>query len=217
MSNVDKETGEILPEMSDADYLAELGLDPIPPGAGSSDEELSQRLDQAFELIGELAEKVGGGEGKKKARFYNWRYQESETTRLKLWAELRSFVDWLNAEYFLHESNQAIPGCWYRHSDAVHILTAIWAAWVPAYFSAKTFPSNEAAIWHRDTLYPLLEKLEQSFSQCRNERKHYYQRSALLTVTDDGFDDFISEASAVPAAHEMGELVTGLAAGNKIE
>lgn len=30
MSNVDKETGEIVPEMSDADYLAELGLDPIP-------------------------------------------------------------------------------------------------------------------------------------------------------------------------------------------
>ena len=134
--------------------------------------ELDEKVAGALEVLADLVEKVGGGEGKKRARFYNWRHQSDVEVRRKLWWELREFVDWLNAEYFLQETHHAIPGCWYRHKEAVHVLTAIWAGWVPAYFSAKSFPTSEAAIWHRDTLYPLLERLENSFSQCRNEGRH---------------------------------------------
>ena len=224
-------TDDLVPEPSDEEYLSALnsldeatyssvpGTEPRlaarPSVSALASDELNERIDEAFALIGELAEKIGGGEGKKKPRFYNWRHQQNAEVRRHLWFELRSFVDWLNAEYFIQESNKAIPGCWYRHSDAVHIITAIWAAWVPAYYSSKSFPSNEAAIWHRDTLYPLLEKLEVSLKQCRNDQSHY-ERASLLVSTDDGFKSFVEDDRSRPQHQEAESIIRNLAEGKTI-
>jgi len=48
----------------------------------------------------------------------------------QMWLELAGWVGWLRGRYPVAER---VPACWWRHSEVVEELTALWLAWLHAY------------------------------------------------------------------------------------
>ncbi|QRZ61795.1 hypothetical protein [Rothia sp. ZJ932] len=176
---------------------------------------LETDVEVALESIDALVKKIGDGEGKKKPRVYNWRHQDNRQTRTQMWQELKEFVDWLNHEYFAHDIVYAIPGCWYKHSDAVHVLSALWGSWLQAYHSSKEFPNSEAAGWHMQFLWPMLDRLKGSLQPCIENEGRHVVRSPIYKPTDEGFEEYITQEGHLPGFYKPSELITRLAAGKK--
>jgi hypothetical protein len=74
---------------------------------------------------------------------------------VRLWQELADWVGWLRSRYPLARQ---VPLCWWRHSELVEEMTALWLAWREAYLE-KGAPLTAAADWHARWLPDFLHRI----------------------------------------------------------
>jgi hypothetical protein len=107
--------------------------------------------------------------------------------RKELWIELDGFVVWLQNRILRHSSNSAgwIPECWYRHPDAVELLTALMVAHKAAYQAKSTKPGFELTEWFSRALWPTMDSLSQrmTFKNCMEGQGHFDATSPGLQLT----------------------------------
>ena len=169
-------------------YTGEL-LDP----ANIPDEARIALLEVSFshlrDAVSTLIDKVGQDEGPKQGYPSRWSWHHVQgKDRERLWAELRSFVDWLIDRY-QPTGDVGIPPCWYRHPIAVEELTALMVAWRGAYCSTNR-PSERLVSWHMNCLWPTLERLGKRarWSQCGV--RHRAPEGVVAPPTDSGLADY---------------------------
>ena len=83
------------------------------------------------------------------------------------WQHLLSWVGWLRGRYPIADQ---LPACWWRHSELVEELTALWVAWLAAY----TEPSAPltAPIDFHDRWFPqVLVRVRRWGVQCQDEHR----------------------------------------------
>jgi hypothetical protein len=145
-----------------------------------------------------------------------WADLNPEQTK-ELWAELDGFVVWLQNRILRHSSNSAgwVPACWYRHPDAVELLTALMVAHKAAYRSKNTKPGFELTEWFTRALWPTMDSLAQrmTFKNCVEGQGHFAATSPGLQLTpnSDHFTAFLNEENA--AQETGGQEKAGAAAG----
>lgn len=61
----------------------------------------------------------------------------------RTWAELKAWVEWLVKRYCL--DHKVVPPCWFHHGALVDELTALWGAWLVAYWPMGS--AGDAASW----------------------------------------------------------------------
>jgi hypothetical protein len=128
---------------------------------------------------------------KKKPAPWNWKELNGKES-VALMEALREWVDWVNARYGVSDSSR-IYGCWYRHGAVVEELTAAWLGWRAANYGHKD-PTTDLASWHRDTFWPMLERIASKpwgTSNCHTE--HVEPRPSFRDSTDEEFTEFLSE------------------------
>lgn len=161
--------------------------------------DLLDRMDSVEELAANLFEELTsyptGGP---------WFWEElNPEQRKELWAELDAFVVWLQNRILRHWSNSAgwIPACWYRHPDAVEMLTALMVAHKAAYRAKSKKPSFELTEWFSRGLWPTMETFEKrlTFKNCMDNQGHYDATGAGLELTaeSDDFTAFVEEETSV--------------------
>jgi hypothetical protein len=164
--------------------------------------ELLERMDSVEELAAGLFEEISsfpvGGP-------WFWAELNPEQAR-NLWAELDGFVVWLQNRILRHSSNSAgwIPACWYRHPDAVELLTALMVAHKAAYRSKSAKPGFELTEWFSRALWPTMESLSQrmTFKNCMEGQGHFDATSPglQLTAASADFTTFVDQETAAQAA-----------------
>lgn len=170
------------------------GLEVIP--------DLLDRMDSVEELAANLYEELtsypAGGP---------WFWEElNPEQRKELWAELDVFVVWLQNRILRHWSNSMgwIPACWYRHPDAVEMLTAVMVAHKAAYRAKSKRPSFELTEWFSRALWPMMETFTQrlTFKNCMDNQGHYEATGAGLELAAESRDfmAFVEAETALPAA-----------------
>lgn len=127
---------------------------------------------------------------------WSWRHATDEQRR-GLWAELRDFVDQLNARYQL-PATLRIPPCWYAHPIAVEELTALMAAWQAAY-RGRSQPSADLIAWHDHWLWPCLNRLRDLAGWKRCTDTHQ-PADPNAVRTDHRFEEFIATDPAAGLA-----------------
>ncbi len=114
--------------------------DSVQPWSGGIDEEI---LGVISELVRRITALEGRLEALERARPGGpspdrsepaaptpFRWDELSATELSsTLRELGAWVTWLTARFRL----DALPPCWFRHSDLVEELTGLWLAWLGAY------------------------------------------------------------------------------------
>ncbi|NHW49242.1 MULTISPECIES: hypothetical protein [unclassified Paenarthrobacter] len=187
-AGVDTNTGELTEDAP--------GLEVLP--------DLLDRMDSVEELAANLFEELtsypAGGP-------WFWEELNSEQ-RKELWAELDGFVVWLQNRILRHWSNSAgwVPACWYRHPDAVEMLTALMVAHKAAYRAKSKKPSFELTEWFSRALWPTMETFEKrlTFKNCMENQGHYDATGAglELTAASDDFTAFVEEETAVSESEQ---------------
>jgi hypothetical protein len=142
-----------------------------------------------------------------------WFWEELNPERRKeLWAELDGFVVWLQNRILRHWSNSAgwIPACWYRHPDAVEMLTALMVAHKAAYRAKSKKPSFELTEWFSRALWPTMETFTQrlTFKNCMDNQGHYDATGSGLELTAESpdFTAFVGEETAEPVSESAGSV-----------
>lgn len=168
-------------------YTAEApGADAV-PGILSRLESVEQL---AVDLASELADYPAGGP---------WFWRElAPQQRAELWAELDDFVVWLQNRILTHvsDSSASIPPCWYRHPDAVEMLTALMVAHSAAYRPKTHKPSFVLVDWFQRALWPTLEtfKARNTFKNCRDNNAHRESFGGILLEAGSAeFEEFLRE------------------------
>lgn len=153
--------------------------------------DLMDRMDSVEELAANLFEELtsypAGGP---------WFWEElNAEQRKELWAELDAFVVWLQNRILRHWSNPEgwIPACWYRHPDAVEMLTALMVAHKAAYRAKSKKPSFELTEWFSRALWPTMETFRQrmTFKSCVESREHYGATGSGLELAAES-EDFLT-------------------------
>lgn len=208
-------SGEPFPEedgLPDEEWIPSQDAAPAPAGVDTRTGELTEgasglevlpdlldRMDSVEELAANLFEELtsypAGGP---------WFWEElNPEQRKELWAELDGFVVWLQNRILRHWSNSEgwIPVCWYRHPDAVEMLTALMVAHKAAYRGKSKKPSFELTEWFSRGLWPTMETFKQrsTFKYCLEEQRHVdttNQGLELRTESDD-FTAFVEEETSV--------------------
>ena len=186
--------------MSDGQANETPGVEVIP--------DLLDRLDNVEELAAQLFEELtsypAGGP---------WFWEELKPEQRKeLWAELDSFVTWLQNRILRHSSNSAgwIPGCWYRHPDAVEMLTALLVAHKAAYRAKSKKPSFELTEWFSRALWPTMDTFSQrsTFKNCLENLSHYDATGSGLELRAKTaeFTVFIAEETATVSPEDDGPV-----------
>lgn len=182
------------------------------PPAGVNDEtgemtgaeaipEMLERLGEVEELAASLYEELtnypAGGP---------WFWAELNAEKRKeLWAELDGFVAWLQNRILRHSSNSGgwIPACWYRHPDAVEMLTALMVAHKAAYRAKSKKPSMELTEWFSRALWPTMETFQTrgTFKYCLESQEHSDATGSGLELSagSNDFEAFVSLETAEPA------------------
>lgn len=157
---------------------------------------------QGVEVIPELLERMGAVEELAAGLFeeisaspaggpWYWADLNPEQAR-ELWTELDGFVVWLQNRILRHSSNSAgwIPACWYRHPDAVELLTALMVAHKAAYRSKNTKPGFELTEWFTRALWPTMDSLAQrmTFKNCMEGQEHFDATSPGLQLSTASAD-----------------------------
>ena len=165
------------------------------PGLTDVLPEVLDRLDSVEELAANLFEELtsypAGGP-------WFWKELKPEQ-RKELWAELDTFVVWLQNRILRHWSNSEgwIPACWYRHPDAVELLTALMVAHKAAYGAKSKKPSFELTEWFSRALWPTMETFKQrsTFKYCLENQSHADSTSQGLELRaeSDDFEAFVDE------------------------
>jgi hypothetical protein len=138
--------------------------------------------------------------------------------RKELWTELDGFVVWLQNRILRHSSNSLgwIPECWYRHPDAVELLTALMVAHTSAYRGKSRKPGFELTEWFSRGLWPTMEALERrmTFKNCMEGQGHFDATSPglQLTAASPDFTAFVNAETAVVDTAKPG---TGDTAGTE--
>ena len=167
---------------------------------------LLERMDNVEELAAQLFEELSsypaGGP---------WFWDElTPGQRKDLWAELDGFVAWLQNRILRHSSNSAgwIPACWYRHPDAVEMLTALMVAHKAAYRAKSKKPSFELTEWFTRALWPTMDTFthRSTFKNCLESYSHYDATGSGLEL-QPGNRDF-----AAFVDQETTETTSGVAA-----
>src|SRR6478735_6906053 len=122
-----------------------------------------------------------------------WFWEElNPEQRKELWTELDGFVVWLQNRILRHSSNSAgwIPACWYRHPDAVELLTALMVAHKAAYRSKNTKPGFELTEWFTRALWPTMDALARrmTFNACIEGQEHFDASSPGLRLSPASAD-----------------------------
>lgn len=115
---------------------------------------------------------------------WSWHHARAED-RTRLWAELRSFVDWL-VDRYQPTGELRIPPCWYRHPVAVEELTALMVAWRGAYCGSHR-PSERLLSWHQNCLWPTLERLGRRARWTQCGARHKEPGGVVAIRTDEEF------------------------------
>ncbi|WP_395405566.1 hypothetical protein ACHMXB_21340 (plasmid) [Arthrobacter sp. UC242_113] len=130
--------------------------------------------------------------------------------RKELWVELDGFVVWLQNRILRHSSNSLgwIPECWYRHPDAVELLTALMVAHTSAYRGKSRKPGFELTEWFSRGLWPTMEALERrmTFKNCMEGQGHFDATSPglELTAANPDFTAFVEQETAASGTAETG-------------
>jgi hypothetical protein len=165
------------------------------------------------EAIPEILDRLGGVEELAAGLFEElssypdsgpWFWAELKPEQRKeLWVELDGFVVWLQNRILRHSSNSLgwIPECWYRHPDAVELLTALMVAHQSAYRGKSRKPGFELTEWFSRGLWPTMEVLERrmTFKNCMEGQGHFDATSPglELTAASVAFTAFVDEETAV--------------------
>lgn len=174
------------------------GLTEVAPGLEVLPD-LLDRMDSVEELAANLFEELtsypAGGP---------WFWEElNPEQRKELWAELGAFVVWLQNRILRHWSNSEgwIPACWYRHPDAVEMLTALMVAHKAAYGGKSKKPSFELTEWFSRALWPTMDTFKQrlTFKNCMDNQEHFDATGAGLELTaeSDDFTAFVDHETSV--------------------
>jgi hypothetical protein len=206
-ARVDTGTGELTDSLEPARASEPAGAPEsgLIPGVEAIPE-LLERMDSVEELAAGLFEEISsfpvGGP---------WFWAELKPEQAKnLWAELDGFVVWLQNRILRHSSNSAgwIPACWYRHPDAVELLTALMVAHKAAYRSKSAKPGFELTEWFSRALWPTMESLSQrmTFKNCMEGQGHFDATSPGLQLTAGSadFTTFVDQETAAQAASQEG-------------
>ncbi|UKA56706.1 DUF4913 domain-containing protein (plasmid) [Arthrobacter sp. FW305-BF8] len=175
--------------------------------------ELLERMGAVEELAAGLFEEISSAPA---GGPWYWADLNPEQAR-DLWAELDGFVVWLQNRILRHSSNSAgwIPACWYRHPDAVELLTALMVAHKAAYRSKNTKPGFELTEWFTRALWPTMDSLAQrmTFKNCMEGQGHFDATSPglQLTAASDDFTAFLNQENT--AQETGGQETAGAAAG----
>lgn len=113
--------------------------------------------------------------------------------RAALWEELRVFVAFLSRRYLSGVKTQLrVPMCWYRHSVAVEMLTALMVAHRSVYFD-DTEPGSRLMEWHEWWLWPTLDRfhLLGIFSSCQQTHHDRRMYGDLAGTDVASFDAFV--------------------------
>jgi len=98
----------------------------------------------------------------------NWCWQGiGEDEAFEQWRQLASWVGWLRRRYPIADQ---LPACWWRHSELVEELTAVWLAWHAAY----TEPHGQLtapADFHDRVLPSFLTRVRRWGVQCLDEHR----------------------------------------------
>jgi hypothetical protein len=170
--------------------------------------DLLDRLDNVEELAAQLFEELSsypaGGP---------WFWEELKPEQRKeLWADLAGFVVWLQNRILRHSSNSAgwIPGCWYRHPDAVEMLTALMVAHKAAYRAKSKKPSFELTEWFSRALWPTMDTFSQrsTFKNCLESLSHYDATGSGLELKAETteFAAFVAEETATAGSDGDGPV-----------
>jgi hypothetical protein len=165
------------------------------------------------EAIPEILDRLGGVEELAAGLFEElsnypdsgpWFWAELKPEQRKeLWVELDGFIVWLQNRILRHSSNSLgwIPECWYRHPDAVELLTALMVAHQSAYRGKSRKPGFELTEWFSRGLWPTMEALERrmTFKNCMESQGHFDATSPgpELTAASPHFTAFVAEETAV--------------------
>ena len=165
------------------------------------------------EAIPEILERLGGVEELAAGLFEEisaypdsgpWFWAELKPEQRKeLWLELDGFVVWLQNRILRHSSNSLgwIPECWYRHPDAVELLTALMVAHTAAYRGKSRKPGFELTEWFSRGLWPTMEALERrmTFKNCMEGQGHFDATSPglELTAASPHFTAFVADETGV--------------------
>lgn len=123
----------------------------------------------------------------------------------QLWAQLFSWVSWLEDRYLRHlpRDTHPLPVCWYRHPVAVELLTALMVAHIAVYQEAATIASSALVDWHERCLWPTVTRLRDGAGVhgCVKAKKHTAEDLPREPVSDvKAFEAFRAEAIAPPTA-----------------
>jgi hypothetical protein len=98
----------------------------------------------------------------------NWCWQSiGEDEAFEQWRQLASWVGWLRCRYPIADQ---LPACWWRHSELVEELTAVWLAWHAAYTEPRgqlTAPVD----FHDRVLPSFLPRVRRWGVQCLDEHR----------------------------------------------
>lgn len=196
--------------MPDEAWMPPQDAAPAAPPAGVNDQtgemtgaeaipEMLERLGEVEELAASLYEELtnypAGGP---------WFWAELNAEKRKeLWAELDGFVTWLQNRILRNSSNSEfwIPACWYRHPDAVEMLTALMVAHKAAYRAKSKKPSFDLIDWFSRGLWPTMEtfKTRMTFKNCVEGHYDATGSGLELSARSNDFQAFVSLETAEPA------------------
>jgi hypothetical protein len=184
---VNRETGELL----DTDSV---------PGLAQVAALHDERLEQLALAVEELVEGGAGSFGDSRGPIVWDRLTPHEATRI--WGELASWVGWLRDRYPLAHQ---IPLCWWRHSELVEEISALWMAWRDAYVE-KGAPLTGGADWHARWLPEFLRRLGAGGWNVACEADHRPVVSSLYDARSvDDPDAFARETSVRPMQGPLNE------------
>jgi hypothetical protein len=126
---LDRATGELV-DLADQD-----GVTRVLDAQQRALERLARRVDELADSVAHPAYEFPTG--------WTWRALGGHSARV-LWEQLHDWVGWLRGRYPVAD---AVPPCWYRHSEVVEELTALWLAWRAAYAEADAALLGPAE-WH---------------------------------------------------------------------
>jgi len=122
----------------------------------------------------------------------DWCWQSiGEDEALEQWRHLTAWVGWLRGRYPIAEQ---LPGCWWRHSELVEELTAVWLAWHGAYTDPRGHPGAPAD-FHDRVLPSFLGRVRRWGVQCLDEHRPRPGTVYAANAVDDpqAFADFTAD------------------------
>lgn len=133
-----------------------------------------------------------------------WCWQSIDAdTAAEQWRALTAWVGWLRGRYPIAEQ---LPGCWWRHSELVEEVTALWLAWLAAY---NGYDANMTRpIDFHDHWFPsFLARVRRWGVQCTDEHRPRPECIYADAAVDDpaAFADFVGDA---PRARQAGPACT---------